>query len=77
MGGANDGATPREIPRNDGVLVALTSLFPTTPVRPGHTPLASLRLLAPLSLCERGVPSPYNEALYFSQSSTVNPGFEK
>ena len=23
--------------------------------RPGHTPLASLRLLAPLSLCERGV----------------------
>ena len=25
------------------------------PVRPGHTPLASLRSLAPLSRCERGV----------------------
>ena len=24
------------------------------PVRPGHTPLASLRSLAPLSRCERG-----------------------
>ena len=27
---------------------------PCRPIRPGHTPLASLRLLAPLSLCERG-----------------------
>ena len=25
------------------------------PIRPGHTPLASLRLLAPLSFHERGV----------------------
>ena len=25
------------------------------PLRPGHTPLAALRWLAPLSLCERGV----------------------